>query len=194
MPLGDSSLHNSEISEMLADQYSHRSKTSKSSINNPKLVETVEDAIRRLVLPEPIALKSDEEKRDYSRTRRQSDLGSRTDSTWSALSDDDFLISGNSVEVRKDKNRNIDPIETGDPPQSFERETLEETVSQDGQERTRIEISSDNHRGLEAAALGAGTGPSAAGVQKDHSQEALERKERQQQRRRVRYMTDDFFS
>ncbi|KAF9891962.1 hypothetical protein FE257_002925 [Aspergillus nanangensis] len=42
------------------DQYSFRSGTSKSSINNPRLLETVEDAIRRLILPELKELKKDQ--------------------------------------------------------------------------------------------------------------------------------------
>lgn len=42
------------------DQYSIRSGTSRSSINNPKLLETVEDAIRRLILPELKELKKDQ--------------------------------------------------------------------------------------------------------------------------------------
>ncbi|KAF4156670.1 hypothetical protein CNMCM6069_006442 [Aspergillus lentulus] len=42
------------------DQYSFRSGTSKSSLNNPKLLETVEDAIRRLILPELKELKKDQ--------------------------------------------------------------------------------------------------------------------------------------
>jgi hypothetical protein len=40
--------------------YSARSGASKSSINNPKLLETVEDAIRRLILPELKELKKDQ--------------------------------------------------------------------------------------------------------------------------------------
>ena len=42
-----------------SDAYSFRSGTSKSSITNPKLLETVEDAIRRLILPELKELKKD---------------------------------------------------------------------------------------------------------------------------------------
>lgn len=42
------------------DQYSFHSNTSKSSLNNPKLLETVEDAIRRLILPELKELKKDQ--------------------------------------------------------------------------------------------------------------------------------------
>ena len=54
-------LTNSALSGQLkGDQYSFRSNTSKSSINNPKLLETVEDAIRRLILPELKELKKDQ--------------------------------------------------------------------------------------------------------------------------------------
>ncbi|KAK2858502.1 hypothetical protein FQN49_004671 [Arthroderma sp. PD_2] len=42
------------------DQFSFRSGTSRSSLNNPKLLETVEDAIRRLILPELKELKKDQ--------------------------------------------------------------------------------------------------------------------------------------
>ncbi|KAJ5779634.1 hypothetical protein N7457_007354 [Penicillium paradoxum] len=47
-------------SNLRSDQYSVRSGASKSSINNPKLLETVEDAIRRLILPELKELKKDQ--------------------------------------------------------------------------------------------------------------------------------------
>lgn len=55
-------LSNSAVSSRRrsGDQYSIRSGTSKSSINNPKLLETVEDAIRRLILPELKELKKDQ--------------------------------------------------------------------------------------------------------------------------------------
>ncbi|KAK2768137.1 hypothetical protein FQN53_006288 [Emmonsiellopsis sp. PD_33] len=55
-------LSNSALSPQLktGDQYSFRSTTSKSSINNPRLLETVEDAIRRLILPELKELKKDQ--------------------------------------------------------------------------------------------------------------------------------------
>ncbi|KAJ5172947.1 hypothetical protein N7492_005540 [Penicillium capsulatum] len=50
----------SAVSHKSGDQYSIRSGASKSSINNPKLLETVEDAIRRLILPELKELKKDQ--------------------------------------------------------------------------------------------------------------------------------------
>jgi hypothetical protein len=212
---GDSQL-NSKVSGKSADQYSFRSGTSKSSINNPKLLETVEDAIRRLILPELTALKRDQSKReqrerhrrgsltsgsgvskdsveDYSSTRRQSDHGSSTDlSTRPKVTlNDGEIISGNSVKGRKDKNRNIDRLKAEDSPQGFERETSEETVTQDRQERSRKKRSSDKHRGLEAAALGAGIGLTAAALRKNHSSEALdEKKERRRRRTKSRSRSD----
>lgn len=65
---GESSLlTSSKLSER-----SHRSAASgKSSITNPKLLETVEDAIRRLILPELNALKKENASRDkYDREQR----------------------------------------------------------------------------------------------------------------------------
>ncbi|KAJ5564725.1 hypothetical protein N7513_000967 [Penicillium frequentans] len=74
-----------------SDAYSVRSGASKTSINNPKLLETVEDAIRRLILPELKELKKDqkvmsntskfERERDmttsYSSTSSRDELGRR---------------------------------------------------------------------------------------------------------------------
>ncbi|KAI6248262.1 hypothetical protein HI914_03543 [Erysiphe necator] len=56
----DSSLINSHLSTKSGEAYSLRSGTSRSSMNNPKLLETVEDAIRRLILPELTALKREQ--------------------------------------------------------------------------------------------------------------------------------------
>ncbi|KAH7325930.1 hypothetical protein B0I35DRAFT_448912 [Stachybotrys elegans] len=50
-----------------SEAYSTRSGVSKNSINNPKLLETVEDAIRRLILPELSALKREQSKRESRR-------------------------------------------------------------------------------------------------------------------------------
>ncbi|KAM5445378.1 hypothetical protein MaudCBS49596_007601 [Microsporum audouinii] len=51
------------------DQYSFRSGTSRSSLNNPKLLETVEDAIRRLILPELKELKKDQKDDPLARVK-----------------------------------------------------------------------------------------------------------------------------
>ncbi|KAL2023799.1 hypothetical protein VTK56DRAFT_1066 [Thermocarpiscus australiensis] len=74
----DSSVVSSALSpsHRSMDQHSIRSGTSKaSSINNPKLLETVEDAIRRLILPELNALKREQSRH---RSRRDSITSSTT--------------------------------------------------------------------------------------------------------------------
>ncbi|KAL4935353.1 hypothetical protein BDV06DRAFT_228898 [Aspergillus oleicola] len=54
-------LSNSNVSsQRRSKDYTYHSNTSKSSLNNPKLLETVEDAIRRLILPELKELKKDQ--------------------------------------------------------------------------------------------------------------------------------------
>ncbi|KAJ6440325.1 Methionine aminopeptidase 2 [Purpureocillium lavendulum] len=79
----DSSVLSSNLSpsHRSFDTRSMRSGASKSSINNPKLLETVEDAIRRLILPELSALKREQSKREARR-------GSFTSTGTSASRDD----------------------------------------------------------------------------------------------------------
>ncbi|KAJ5898929.1 hypothetical protein N7495_003673 [Penicillium taxi] len=60
VPSAESSLLSTSSNRKSGDQYSMLSGASKSSINNPKLLETVEDAIRRLILPELKELKKDQ--------------------------------------------------------------------------------------------------------------------------------------
>ncbi|KAK1771074.1 hypothetical protein QBC33DRAFT_229452 [Phialemonium atrogriseum] len=76
--VADSSVMSSNLSpsHRSADQHSVRSLASKtSSINNPKLLETVEDVIRRLILPELNALKREQSKH---KSRRDSATSSTT--------------------------------------------------------------------------------------------------------------------
>ncbi|OJD19683.1 hypothetical protein AJ78_00415 [Emergomyces pasteurianus Ep9510] len=81
-------LSNSVLSPQLktGDQYSLRSGTSKSSINNPRLLETVEDAIRRLILPQLKELKKNQQvhanrnqfERDTNGSLGSGSIGSRS--------------------------------------------------------------------------------------------------------------------
>jgi hypothetical protein len=205
----DSSLLNSNSHVSGRSGESFRSGTSKSSINNPKLLETVEDAIRRLILPELTALKREQSKHaqrdrdrdrrgsvtsgsgvsrdsrdEYSSTRRQSDRGSGTDSSGKprVVLNDSEVLSGNSVKGRKDKN--IDRLKLEDSPRTFERETSEETVVQGG--KLRKKHSGDRHHGLEAAAVGAGAGALAGILQKHHSQDSIESERKERRRRRTK--------
>ncbi|KAI9805664.1 MAG: hypothetical protein M1833_005156 [Piccolia ochrophora] len=131
------------------DQYSFRSGTSKSSINNPKLLETVEDAIRRLILPELTALKNehktsrnrtkfDETTRDSmtSGTSVSRDNSSRRVSKMSSapdvggkpkvvLHEDDhspgILLSGDSIKGRKERKSSRGTLDSASRKSSGER-------------------------------------------------------------------------
>ena len=166
----------------------------------------MEDAIRRLILPELTALKreqskhahrdrerrgsfsttsalSKDEREESSSRRRQSDQGSSTDvSTKPKVTlNDEEIISGNTVKGRRDKN--LDRVKIEDSPRSnFERETSEDTVTQDG--LLRKKRSSDKHRRLEDVAVGAGLGAlTAAALHKHQSHDSLDEKKEHRRRR-----------
>ncbi|OWP03617.1 hypothetical protein B2J93_3238 [Marssonina coronariae] len=206
----DSSLLASHLSGKSGDAYSFRSGTSKSSINNPKLLETVEDAIRRLILPELTALKREQSKhqsrdrerdrrgsvtsgsgvsrdsRGTSSTRQLSDRGSVTDlsSKPKVILNDAEVLSGNTIKGRKD--RHLDRLRAGDSPGRSERETSEDTVIRDG-EKVHKKRSIDGNRGLKAAAAGAGLGAlTAAALHNHQSEESLENERKERRRRRIK--------
>ncbi|PHH61745.1 hypothetical protein CDD81_7992 [Ophiocordyceps australis] len=83
------------------DTRSSRSGVSKTSINNPKLLETVEDAIRRLILPELSALKREQSKREG----RQGSLTSTATSSRDDVSTDRRRSSANRTEHSRDDSR-----------------------------------------------------------------------------------------
>ncbi|KAG9243350.1 hypothetical protein BJ878DRAFT_121420 [Calycina marina] len=204
----------------LCQQDSVRSGTSKSSINNPKLLETVEDAIRRLILPELTALKREQSKRDEcgqrdrhrrgsvtsgsglskdsmdesAMSRRVSEKGSLTDfsNRPKVILNDSEVISGNSIKGRKDKNKVLERVRNEDSPRSrSDREISEETVIQESPGRTRKKRTNDKHRGLEATAVGAGIGALTAAAPHKHSQDSLdEKKERRRRRTKSRSRSD----
>ncbi|KAI0012538.1 hypothetical protein F4779DRAFT_39760 [Xylariaceae sp. FL0662B] len=72
----DSSVLSSQITPSHRSYDSHSS--SKVSINNPKLLETVEDAIRRLILPELESIKRERSQRETRRSKDRDSLSSLT--------------------------------------------------------------------------------------------------------------------
>lgn len=159
------------------DQYSFRSGTSKSSITNPKLLETVEDAIKRLILPQIDNIKQEQQKlqnRDkFDRGHRDSVAStssvSRGETTRKAskhrslpnvnpkvvLNRDEYnsgtVLSGDSIKGRKEISRDRTTDSLSD--RSFEREMSEETVIRDD-DRVHHKKSKDGHRLRDAAAGG----------------------------------------
>ena len=164
------------------DQYSFRSGTSKSSINaNPRLLETVENAIRRLIMPELETLKQeqrmqqsrqrfDRESRgsvDSGRSVSQTDLSRKLSKHASApdvsgkpkvfLNRDEHnagtLLSGDSIKGKKESRRDRNPDSPTE--RRSERTMSEETVIRDGEKPSHKR--SKEHR-LRDATAGATAG------------------------------------
>jgi hypothetical protein len=97
------------------------------------------------------------------------------------MMNEEEVVSGHTLKGRRDKN--LDRVKLEDSPRSvFERETSEDTVTQDGMLRKKR--SSDRHRRLEEAAVGAGLGALAAtALHKHHSQDSLDEKKERRRRR-----------
>ena len=187
------------------DQYSFRSGTSKSSINNPRLLETVEDAIRRLILPELTALKHEQKTQQnrskFERDRRDSlasgssvsreELTRRVSKHASApdvsgrpkvvLNRDEnnagTIISGNSIKGKKD--RRLERTYGSPSERTLERGMSEETVVRDG-----TEVDRKRSKGLKEAAAGALIGGilTHAALKHHDSKSSVERRERRKKR------------
>lgn len=189
------------------DQYSFRSGTSKSSLNNPKLLETVEDAIRRLILPELSTLKQEQKmhqnrdkfERGHQDSVASSSSVSRGEPTRRAskhkslpnvnpkvvLNRDDHnsgtVLSGDSIKGRKESRRQR---ATDSPSErSFERELSEETVIRDD-DKVHHKRSKEGHRLRDAAAGGLAGGILTAAALRHHdSKSSVEGRERRRRRR-----------
>ncbi|KAL8713796.1 MAG: hypothetical protein Q9220_002323 [cf. Caloplaca sp. 1 TL-2023] len=189
------------------DQYSFRSGTSRSSINNPRLLETVEDAIRRLILPELTNIKQ-EQKMHQNRDRFERGHRDSTASSSGATRDESnrrvskhasapdvnpkvvlnrdennagTVLSGDSIKGRKGSRYE----KAGQSPseRSFEREMSEETVIRD-EDRVHRKKSKDGHRLRDVAAGGLAGGILTAAALKHHdSRSSIDSRERRRRRR-----------
>ncbi|KAF1730458.1 hypothetical protein CRV24_009921 [Beauveria bassiana] len=182
---GDSSLLSSNVS---AGNRSVKSSASKSSsINNPKLLETVEDAIRRLILPELSALKREQSKRE---ARRSSIASTGT----SVSKDDGYTEKRRSSGQKSESKENIRHKEKRNREARHDYENISmHSPSQDSlgaDYTTHEEAAPSPQRGgnlLRAAAAGAAGAMAAKGISSalDHGPDSLERKQRDRRRRRA---------
>ena len=205
---------NSQLSERRpsGDQYSFRSGTSKSSINaNPRLLETVENAIRRLIMPELETLKQEQKmqqsRQKFDRDNRSSfasgssvsrgELSRKLSKHASApdvsgkpkvfLNRDEnnagTLLAGDSIKGRKENRRE----RQSDSPleRRSEREMSEDTVIYDGGKRKK---SREGHALGDAAAGAAVGGILTAAALTRHdlkhhgSQSSIDRKQRRRRK------------
>ncbi|KAK3365787.1 hypothetical protein B0T24DRAFT_400467 [Lasiosphaeria ovina] len=144
------------------DQHSIRSGTSKaSSINNPKLLETVEDAIRRLILPELNALKREQSRH---KDRRGSTTSSATTASREDYASDRRRSSGTDKNVATPR----DSLKSKDRRDREARNDFDDSPSQSAVSHDSVEdirhIDDTPMRStdrLKAAAVGAGLGAAA---------------------------------
>jgi hypothetical protein len=138
------------------DAQSVRSGASKSSINNPKLLETVEDAIRRLILPELNALKQ-----EHSRSQRRSSVSSGTsvsredhasERRKSSTSEKNITAKDGATKIKEGRRREARHDLEESPSQSIDHMSVEESVHSTEATPKR---SSDKLKGAAVAGMGA---------------------------------------
>ncbi|KAJ5777896.1 hypothetical protein N7520_001142 [Penicillium odoratum] len=178
-----------------SDAYSVRSGASKSSINNPKLLETVEDAIRRLILPELKELKKDQKvmsntskfDRDmttsYSSTSSRDELGRRLSKHASApdvmkpkvvlnknSKDEGIVLAGEPVPQKKERklSKSSDASDAG-----WVKYNRPDLTEQEKLRRQKSKGLRDAH-----AAARVGTALTSASLRHHDSQSSIGKKER----------------
>ncbi|KAH0537537.1 hypothetical protein FGG08_005672 [Glutinoglossum americanum] len=191
------------------DQYSIRSGTSNRSINNPHLLHAVEDAIRRLILPELTALKKEQKtqanRQKFDRGNRDSvasgsgivpEEGRRRISKMASapdvsikptialsrdVADSGQVLSGNSIKSRKERKRDKGLTDAASE-KSYDRAS-EDTFTEDKIHKKR---SKDRHGLKELAATGAAGALTVAALNHHDSMSSLEQRERRKRRSRSR--------
>ncbi|KAK3296838.1 uncharacterized protein B0H64DRAFT_110727 [Chaetomium fimeti] len=164
------------------DQHSIRSGASKaSSINNPKLLETVEDAIRRLILPELNALKREQSRRG---TRRDSTTSSATTASRDEFANDrrrSGAIDKNIVtprdSMRSKESRDREARNDFDDSSALSHDSIDDPDPDDTPGRSTDRVKA-------AAAAGAAMGAAAIAAQ-EILQSPSDDKQRSRRRRRA---------
>lgn len=185
----DSSILSSAVSgHRSADASSMRSGASRSSINNPKLLETVEDAIRRLILPELSAIKREQSKREARRSSVSSGTTLSKDETGS-----ERRHSGYSNKSRETVSRKVSrDRETArhelleSPAPSVDHDSVDESLH----EIERVSYGGDK---LKTAAAGAAVGAMAGAALQENSP-AIAREQRRRRRAEARSRASDRYA
>lgn len=188
----DSSVLSSAISQShrSVDASSMRSGASRSSINNPKLLETVEDAIRRLILPELSAIKREQSKREARRSSVSSGTTISRDEAGS-----ERRQSGYSSKSRENLSRKVSRDR-----EAARHELLESpapSVDQDSPDESLHEIEQVSYSGnkLKVATAGAALGAAAAAAAAAHENTpAIAREQRRRRRAEARSRASDRYA
>lgn len=179
----DSSVLSSQLSPSHRSYDSHSS--SKVSINNPKLLQAVEDAVRRLILPELESIKRERSHRDSRRSKDRDSFSSATSrddvSLRSKRKSGDTAYSTRSGKDRRDREpRNeLSPRSSS----SVDQVSLAGKGNDgDADEKHGHDILHGVGKGL-ATGLAAGAGRALAGEVVDHVRSRSEEKSERRRRR-----------
>ncbi|KAI1370524.1 hypothetical protein F4677DRAFT_465126 [Hypoxylon crocopeplum] len=174
----DSSNLSSQMTSSHRSYDSHSS--SKLSINNPKLLETVEDAIRRLILPELDAIKRERSQQDSRRSRDRGSLSSLTSASHEEISTTSKRKSAETTQSTRSRDkRDREARNNLSPQSSIEHALVIEDVHDDDLTPRR------NRDQLTDAALGAAVAGAVAGA----AMRSRSRGDEKRQRRRRRAET-----
>lgn len=174
------------------DQVSFRSGTSKSSVNNPKLLDAFEDVLRRVIMPELKELKRDKKfaanRSKFEKMLNQSDVSGssvsheevrrRVSKHGSAPEMKTRISSGKDSPGSGRRERRRKETDLDSPSErSFRRRESGESVSPEADRSHRRQSKDHNLRNLAAGALVGGT-LTAAALEHHDSRSNLERRER----------------
>ena len=160
------------------DQISNRSGASQTSLtNNPKLLRTVEDAIRRLIMPELEEIKK-KQKGSSKPSKYDRDASDFSESSMSKDEYDRHLSSGSRRRHRRQKEVDIESPSD----RSYPRRQSVDSVSTD--EHRGYSRHEKGHHRVRDVAAGAMAGAALNEIRHHGSQNNLEREERRRRRRR----------
>ncbi|KAI1808911.1 hypothetical protein F4811DRAFT_5402 [Daldinia bambusicola] len=146
--VADSSILSSQIAPSHRSYDTHSS-SKVSSINNPKLLETVEDAIRRLILPELDAIKRERSQRDSRKPKDRESLSSLTSVSREEISVPNKRRSADTAQSAKAKEKRDREARNDLSPQSSVEESILDDIPDEELTPRR------DHDKLTDAALGA---------------------------------------
>jgi hypothetical protein len=201
---GESSIHTNSalsVNRKSGDQVSFRSGTSRSSVNNPKLLDAFEDVLRRVIMPELKELKRDKKvaanRSKFEKILNQSDVSGssvsqevvvqrRVSKHGSAPDMKTRSSSGkgsSGSRRRESRRREADPDSPSE--RSFRRRESGESFNQE-EERSQRRKSKDHRlQNLAASAL-VGGALTAAALEHHDSPTSLERRERRRKQSKSR--------
>ncbi|OIW23600.1 hypothetical protein CONLIGDRAFT_657775 [Coniochaeta ligniaria NRRL 30616] len=174
------------------DQHSMRSGTSKaSSINNPKLLETVEDAIRRLILPELDLLKREQSKK---KSRRDSTTSSATTASRDEYPSDRRRSSATEKHVETPRDSIKKERRDREARHDFDYSPSQSGVSHVSVDETSRDFEQTPKRSsdrLPAAALGAAAGALATAAVMHETANSDDKRTRRRRRAELRSRTSE---